>query len=155
MAAMDEDQFAREFAQLYRELYRLAVRRVHDGREQLSAETVALLLHLAQAGPSTLSELTRHFSRAMSTLSAKVAHLETQGLLARQADVEDARCTLIWLSPAGRQALLQALEVLDTGALAAAAAAMDVPQRAQLLEGMSALVSALPQVTPQERRLMP
>jgi hypothetical protein len=62
---MDAPDFAQQFGQLYRELYRLAVRRVSDGREPLSAETTALLLHLAQTGPMSLSQLARHFGRAL------------------------------------------------------------------------------------------
>ena len=73
---MDAMDFARRFGQLYREVYLRAVRRVDDGRERLSPETTALLLHLSQAGPSTLTELARHLHRSASTLSAKVSALE-------------------------------------------------------------------------------
>lgn len=145
---MDARDFAQQFAQLYRELYRLAVRRVDDGREPLSSETTALLLHLAQTGPMSLSELARHFDRALSTLSVKVAALEADGLLARQRDDDDARRALIWLSPRGRQVLLEALNVLDTPRLAAAAGQLDILQRQQLLDGLRALVAALPSPDP-------
>jgi DNA-binding MarR family transcriptional regulator len=143
MAPMDSQDFARDFGALYRELYRLAVRRVDDGREVLSAETTALLLHLSQTGPQTLSELTQHLDRSLSTLSAKVSELESQGLLARQRDEQDARRALIWLSPQGRAALLEALEVLDAATLAGAASQIDARQRTQLLDGLRALVAAL------------
>ena len=141
---MEADEFARQFSRLYRELYRLAVSRIDSSRERLSPETTALLLHLAQAGPMTLSELSRHFDRALSTLSAKVADLEDQGLLARQRDSLDARRALIWLSPAGRQELLDALEVLDTRTLAAAASQIGAVERLQLLASLRALINALP-----------
>lgn len=140
---MDSQDFAHEFGALYRELYRLAVRRVEDGREVLSAETTALLLHLSQTGPQTLSELTQHLDRSPSTLSAKVTELESQGLLARQRDEEDARRALIWLSPQGRAALLEALEVLDASVLAGAAERVDAEQLTQLLGGLRALIAAL------------
>lgn len=140
---MQADDFAQQFGQLYRELYRLAVRRISGG-ERLSPETTALLLHLAQFGPMTLTELSRHFHRAASTLSAKVADLQAQGLLARQRDDQDGRRALIWLSPNGRQQLLQALEVLDSGAVAAAAERMDAAERQRLLAGLRALVDGLP-----------
>ena len=141
---MDTQAFARQFGQLYRELYQRAVRRIDDPRDALSAETTALLLHLAQGGPMTLSELSRHFDRALSTLSAKVSALEDQGLLARQRDEADARRALIWLSPAGREQLLQALEVLDTALLASAAASMPAQQRSALLAALQSLIAALP-----------
>jgi DNA-binding MarR family transcriptional regulator len=141
---MDSQDFAQEFGVLYRELYRLAVRRVDDARDVLSAETTALFLHLSQTGPQTLSELTMHLDRAPSTLSAKVADLESQGLLARQRDESDARRALIWMTPAGRAALLQALEVLDTAVLATAAARVDPSRLDELLGGLRALIAALP-----------
>lgn len=140
---MAPDQFARQFGLLYREVYCLAVRRT-GSHERLSPETTALLLHLAQTGPLTLSELTRHFNRALSTLSAKITDLEGEGLLSRQRDDRDARRALIWLSPAGRQALADALQVLDPPTLATAAGQLDEGQRQQLLEGLRSLVSALP-----------
>jgi DNA-binding MarR family transcriptional regulator len=140
---MDSQDFARQFGALYRELYRLAVRRVDDGREVLSAETTALLLHLSQTGPQNLSELTQHLDRSPSTLSVKVTELESQGLLARQRDEGDARRTLIWLSPQGRAALLEALEVLDATALAGAADRIEPRQLAQLLDGLRTLIAAL------------
>lgn len=140
---MDSQDFAREFGALYRELYRLAVRRVDDGREVLSAETTALLLHLSQTGPQTLSELTQHLDRSPSTLSAKVTELESQGLLARQRDEDDARRALIWMSPQGRAALLEALEVLDASVLANAADRIEPRQLDQLLTGLRAFIAAL------------
>jgi len=39
---MESPQFADEFGRLYRKVYRVAVRRISDGREALSAETTAL-----------------------------------------------------------------------------------------------------------------
>lgn len=147
-ARMDAQLFAQAFGDLYRELYGRAVRRIDDAREAPSAETVALLLHLSQAGPLTLSELARHLDRALSTLSAKVAALEADGLLARQRDDADARRALIWLSPAGRAALTRAQEVLDLQRLAAAAAQLDGPRRRQIIDGLQALVAALPPPDP-------
>ena len=145
---MDAQAFARDFGELYRQLYQRAVRRIDDARDAPSAETTALLLHLAQAGPMTLSELSRHFDRALSTLSAKVNALQAQGLLARQRDEADARRALIWLSPSGREHLLQALEVLDRTLLATAAQALSSEQRSALLAALQSLIAALPPTTP-------
>jgi DNA-binding MarR family transcriptional regulator len=141
---MDTQAFATHFGQLYRELYQRAVRRINDPRDAPSAETTALLLHLAQAGPMTLSELSRHFDRALSTLSVKVSALEDQGLLTRQRDEGDARRALIWLNPTGRERLLEALEVLDTTLLATAAHSLSAEQRSALLAGLQSLIAALP-----------
>ncbi|HEX5682596.1 MAG TPA: MarR family winged helix-turn-helix transcriptional regulator [Ideonella sp.] len=143
---MDEQDvgFAREFGALYRELYRVAVRRIDDGRDKVSAETTALMLHLAQAGPMTLSEMAQHFGRAMSTLSAKVAALESQGWLTRQPDPADARRAEIWLSAAGHAALDEAVDVLDTRRLAVAAEVLDPAQRMALLQSLRQLIAAVP-----------
>lgn len=143
MARMSAHDFAHEFGALYREIHRMAARRVDDARDVLSVETTALLLHLSQTGPQTLSELTMHLDRAPSTLSAKVAELESQGLLARQRDNSDARRALIWMSPAGCAALLQALDVLDTSLLATVAERVDPSRLNELLEGLRSLVAAL------------
>lgn len=140
---MESPQFADEFGRLYREVYRVAVRRISDGREALSAETTGLLSHLAQAGPMSLSEMAQHFDRALSTLSAKVAALEADGLLARQRDDDDGRRATIWLSARGRQVLADALEVLDRQRLSAAAERLSPEQRGQLIDGLHALTAAL------------
>jgi DNA-binding MarR family transcriptional regulator len=142
-AAMEPDEFAAGFGQLYQQVYRLAARRIADSREQLSTETTALLLHLAQSGPLSLSEMARHFDRALSTLSVKIAALEAEGLLARQRDDGDARRALVWLSPQGRAVLDQALQVLDAQRLGRAAEELPAERRRQLLDGLRELVAAL------------
>lgn len=140
--------FATLFSAQFRELYGLAARRVADGRALMSAETTALLMHLAQSGPLTLSEMAQHFGRALSTLSVKVAALEADGLLARQRDDGDARRALIWLGPHGRAVLDEALQVLDTPQLAAAAERLAPAMREQLLQGLAQLLAALRQAGP-------
>jgi DNA-binding MarR family transcriptional regulator len=144
MGSMDAIDFAREFGVLYRELYRLGARRVGDGRDVLAVETTALLLHLAQSGPVTLTELSSHLQRSPSTLSAKVSELESQGLLARQRDDQDARRALIWLSGEGRRTLMEALEVLDGESLAAAAGALEASTRDEIITGLRMLIAAIP-----------
>jgi DNA-binding MarR family transcriptional regulator len=88
--------------------------------------------------------MAHHFDRALSTLSAKVALLESQGLLARQTDEHDGRRVLIWLSARGRAALDAALQVLDHPRLAHAGATLSAAQRQHLLGGLQALINALP-----------
>lgn len=151
---MESPQFAHEFGQLYREVYRVAVRRVSDGREPLSPETTALLLHLAQAGPMSLSEMALHFDRALSTLSAKVAALEADGLLTRQRDDDDGRRATIWLSARGREVLADALDVLDRQRLSDAAERLSPEQRGRLIDGLRALMAALSPTPSPERSPM-
>ena len=140
---MDEAAFATRVNDAFRAIYERGARRVADARERPSPETVALLLHLAQAGPLTLTELAQHLARAPSTLSAKAAALEAQGLLARQPDEADGRRALIWLSPAGRAALDEALQPLDATRLVSAAARLSAGQRDTVVQALATLHAAL------------
>lgn len=140
---MDEATFAERTNAWFRAIYARGARRVADARERPSPETLSLLMHLAQAGPLTLTELAAHVARAPSTLSAKVSTLEAQGLLARQPDEGDGRKAMLWLSPAGRAALDEALQVLDAGRLAAAAARLSARERDTVVQALATLHGAL------------
>ena len=140
---MDADAFADRFALDYQDVYLHAVRRVRDKRDQLTPETTAFLLHLAEAGPMTLTELSRHLSRAPSTLSEMVDHLAAKALVRREPDPDDARRALIWLTACGREALAEEMRVLDHGRLVRAAARLDPARRALLAEALGDLVKAL------------
>ena len=137
------DAFAAEFEALFRATYRAAVRRVRDKRERLSPETVALLDHLAAAGPLTAGELSRHVDRAPSTLTEMVDHLVDKGLLTRDRDPADARRSLIWLTDAGQAALIEARNVLDLDVLARAGAELTPEQRDSLIDHFRAFVAHL------------
>jgi len=105
MAAMDTDAFARRFELAYRDLYLRAVRRVRDKRDRLTAETTAFLLHLAEAGPMSLTELARHMGRAQSTTSEMALQVLAKPLLARAAE---------GLTPAERADLTRLMDRLNT-----------------------------------------
>jgi DNA-binding MarR family transcriptional regulator len=140
---MTDAEFAAAFEDLFRSTYLRAVRRVRDKRERLTPETVAFLDHLAMSGPLTPGELARHLDRAPSTLSEMVDHLLAKGLLERDRDPSDARRSLIWLSPAGRDALIEARQVLDLDSLARAAAALPEADRTAFLNIFNTFVHAL------------
>jgi DNA-binding MarR family transcriptional regulator len=140
---MDPQAFAERFALTYQDVYLHAVRRVRDKREQLTRETTAFLLHLAEAGPMSLGELSRHLSRAPSTLSEMVDHMAGKDLVRREPDPADARRALIWLTAHGRDALAEEMRVLDTSRLARAAAGLPPDRRALLAETLTELVHAL------------
>ena len=140
---MDETLFAAEVNEAYRAVYLLGARRVADSRMLPSPEAVGLLWHLAQSGPLTLSEMSRHLQRAPSTLSVKVASLETQGLLTRQQDSDDARRALVWLTPKGREALDEAMHVLDHTRLREAGRRLSATQRSRIAGALRELHEAL------------
>lgn len=142
------DAFAAEFEDLFRATYRAAVRRVRDKRERRSPESIALLDHLAAAGPLTAGELARHVDRAPSTLTEMVDHMVEKGLLARDRDPTDARRSLVWLTDAGQAALLESRNVLDQDILAAAGAHLTHEQRQALLDHFRAFVAQLRGVRP-------
>jgi DNA-binding MarR family transcriptional regulator len=96
-----------------------------DGpRSQLPNASLAVLEHLAMAGPLTVGEASAHLHRAQSVVSEIVSHLERQSLLERESDPADRRRTLIWLTPAGQAALRRDREVLSADLLASALARM-------------------------------
>lgn len=140
---MDPQAFADRFALNFQDVYLHAVRRVRDKRDQLTPETTAFLLHLAEAGPMTLTELSRHLSRAPSTLSEMVDHLAAKALVRRDPDPTDARRALIWLTAGGRETLTREMQVLDADRLARAAAQLPPERRDLLAETLAELVHAL------------
>jgi len=134
----DEAQ-AGEFAELFRAVY-LTFHRRDGPRSQLPNASLAVLEHLALAGPLTIGEAAAHLHRAQSVVSEIVSHLERQGLLERESDPADRRRTLIWLTAAGHEALRREREVLSLDLLGPALAGLAPGEAAALLAGMRALV---------------
>ena len=140
---MDPDTFADRFAQAHQDVYPHAVRRVRDKRERLTRETAAFLLHLAEAGPMTLTELSRHLDRAPSTLSEMVDHLAGKDLIRREPDPQDRRRALIWLTAHGREVQAREMYALDRDHLRRAADRLPPDRRALLAEVLGDLINAL------------
>lgn len=135
----DERERAERFAAQFRAVY-LTYHRRDGPRSQLAGASRAVLEHLAMAGPLTIGEAAAHLSRAQSVVSEIVSHLQDQGLLERETDPADRRRTLIWLTPAGHEALRQDREVLGLDLLAHAFATMPAGQADALIAGLAALV---------------
>jgi DNA-binding MarR family transcriptional regulator len=138
---------AREFAELFRAVY-LTFHRRDGPRSQLPNASLAVLEHLAMAGPLTVGEASAHLRRAQSVVSEIVSHLERQSLLERESDPADRRRTLIWLTPAGHAALRRDREVLSADLLASALAKMPSDQASALLAALRALVQSATPPTP-------
>jgi len=135
----DEREQAERFAAQFRAVY-LTFHRRDRPRSQLAGASRAVLEHLAMAGPLTIGEAAAHLSRAQSVVSEIVGHLSDQGLLERENDPADRRRTLIWLAPAGHEALRRDREVLGLDLLAGAFARMPSGQAETLITGLRALV---------------
>jgi DNA-binding MarR family transcriptional regulator len=138
-AVTEERMRAERFAELFRAVY-LTFHRRDGPRGQLAGASRAVLEHLALAGPLTVGEAAAHLDRAQSVVSEMVAHLERQGLLEREADPADRRRTLIWLTPAGHEALRRDREVLSVDQLARALAGLPPAQADDLIAGLRDLV---------------
>src|SRR4051794_16574804 len=109
---MDEDADpAAAYAELFPAVY-LRFHRRDDRRSDLSAASRAVLQHLAQSGPLTVSEMARHLDRAQSVVSELVDGLERRGWLERVRDGRDRRRTLVWLSDAGSELVARDRDVL-------------------------------------------
>jgi DNA-binding MarR family transcriptional regulator len=133
------EEDARAFAELFREAY-LRFHRRDGKRSELSGASRAVLLHLSQAGPMTVGELALHLDRAQSVVSEILNQLEGKGVLEREADPQDRRRTLVWLSPEGFDVLRADRDVLSVDALAGAFEDLSVDERAALLTTLSRLV---------------
>jgi DNA-binding MarR family transcriptional regulator len=142
VVAMSKDIDAREFMRLFADVYQHFYRRVDAGDYRIRPESLAVLQHLHQSGPLTVTEAAAHFSRSQSAMSEIVDRLENRGLVMRIADERDRRRHLVWLSPDGRQMLSEAEEVLSVSRLARAMNQMNDGDRASLLKGMQALLDA-------------
>jgi DNA-binding MarR family transcriptional regulator len=133
---------AGEFEQLFRAVY-LTFHRRDAPRGQLAAASLAVLEHLALAGPLTIGEAAAHLRRAQSVVSEIVSHLERQGLLERESDPADRRRTLVWLTLAGQTTLRRQREVLSEELLAGALGRMPPEQVGALLGALRALVQSV------------
>jgi len=133
--------FASAFEQAFQQVY-LRFHRRDGRRSELPNASRAVLLHLAQSGPLTVTEAARHLDRAQSVVSEIVGHLERKGLLEREADPADRRRTLVWLTPAGFAELERDARVLSADLLRQAADRLDARTRAALLAGLAALLDA-------------
>jgi len=66
-----------------------------------------ILLTLAEMGCVELNVLTRRVARDKSQMTRSIRSLETKGLVARQTSPRDARVSLVRLTPAGDQVVLE------------------------------------------------
>ena len=137
---MTEDQArAERFTELFRAVY-LTFHRRDRPRSELHGASRAVLEHLALSGPLTIGEAAAHMRRAQSVMSEIVTHLERDGLLERESDPADRRRTLIWLTPAGHEALRRDREVLEVALLARAISRLPHGQADELNSAMRALI---------------
>jgi DNA-binding MarR family transcriptional regulator len=134
----DPQDFARAFEAAFQQAY-LRFHRRDGKRSQMSGVSRAVLLHLAHTGPLTVGEAAKHLDRAQSVVSDIVTQLESKDLLTREPDPDDRRRTLVWLTPAGFDALDRERQVLSTELVARAASTLSAEDRAALVGTLEAL----------------
>ncbi len=128
-------------------LYPAVYRRFHVSRQatpgaDVTPRMLSVLQHLAAADPLTLGELTLHLGLGKATVSELVDRLEAKGLVDRMRDERDKRRVFIWLTDEGRARAVAHPQVLRDDLLARALARMAPDARAQLVQGLHALLHA-------------
>lgn len=139
---MDAKRAASEFGRLYADVYRHLHRRRDPRAHRPSGETLALLQHLRDTGPLTVTEAARHFDRSQSAMSERMERMLERGLLARLRDERDRRRHLLWLTPDAERLLREETEVLSSELLGRAAQRMNKADRQALVRGMRGLLDA-------------
>jgi DNA-binding MarR family transcriptional regulator len=119
---------------------RLAVTRLNrrlraEGDIGLSPSAMAALASIGRHGPLSLGELAAMEGVKPPTVTATVAALEAEGLVARQLDGRDRRITRVTLTPPGRQRL-EGSKRRKTAYLASRLEALDESQVRQLDESL-------------------
>jgi DNA-binding MarR family transcriptional regulator len=94
---------------------------------------------LARDGATSIATLARLRRVRHQTMSATVADLEAQGLVARAADPSDARGVLVSLTPTGTAMIAESRVRRSARILAAAEAALTPEERAVLARAAAAL----------------
>lgn len=106
----------------------------------------AATLGALRDGPVRLGPLARRLGITPSTLTRNLARLESERLVKREADPEDARAARVGLTPAGERAAAR-VEAQET-AFASAILARLGPERAvELLGALSELLGAVREET--------
>ncbi|SDR80549.1 DNA-binding transcriptional regulator, MarR family [Friedmanniella luteola] len=81
----------------------------------LSLAAARILARLSDNGPTRISELAVAERCSQPTITNHIKRLEAAGLVARNADVRDARAWMIELTPEGREQLATLRDSLGTG----------------------------------------
>lgn len=137
-------RFARDFASTYLRFHR---RVPHPGYRP-SREALAVLRHLRNTGPVTVSEAAEHFRRSQAATSEVLGRLVDRGLLERVPDERDRRRTLVWLTSTGQDVLEREEQVLSVDLLEHAFRQMAPDDREQLVRGLEALLATVPSPEP-------
>lgn len=141
---MDElDRAATDILRHYPRIY-VACHVDHKHRKgqgsAVSARDQTILAHVPDAGVRQ-QELGAHLDLAPSTVSEALKRLAAMGLVALDADPQDARGNVVRLTTKGRGAIAET-SVLDIGRVRAALARLSAEERIAIVRGLSLLADA-------------
>lgn len=114
----------------------------HHSSWALPLAQVRLLSQINAWGTARVTDLAREEHCSQPTMTARVQGLEAQGWLARAADPEDARSTLLTLTEEGRAVLAEA-RGKRARVLEALMARLDAGERQRLEDATAALHALL------------
>jgi DNA-binding MarR family transcriptional regulator len=121
-----------------------------EARNDLSRTAAATLARLREDGPQRVGALATAESVTQPTITCVVQRLEREGLVAREADPQDARAVRISITDAGLQAL-DARSLARATVLDGRLERLDAEQRRSLVAALGALDELLgdaPATTP-------
>ena len=101
----------------------------------LPVTSILLLEHLEDAGPRRVSQIAACQNVGMPAVTPRLKDLEREGFVTRSADPDDARVSLITLSPAG----VEVLERLRAARCAVLSDALSDLDRAEIAKAATAL----------------
>ena len=105
---MDAETDLRAVARLRLAVVRLARQIRQNAHSGVTPSQLSALSTLDRHGPMRLADLAYHEGIARSTITRLVRQLDDSGLITREADPRDGRCTIAALSPAGHLLLSDA-----------------------------------------------
>lgn len=146
---MDE---ANEVTQLFGDIYLHLHPRREPSSYRPSRASLAVLRHLAIAGPVTVGEAARHLRRSQAATSELLNRLIERQFLARQVDENDRRQHRIWLTPAGQRLVTDESEPLDREELRVVFAGLEDEDRQLILAGLRCLARASEEYAQTQRR---
>lgn len=115
----------------------------------LAPRHMNLLITVALVGPLSVSDLSARLGIGLATASLLVGELGRVGLLARTEDESDRRRTIVDLAPGQRQAI-GAFVAKRAGVIQTALETLEPAERAALIKGLRAIVTALETLSVEE-----
>ncbi|HEY9287358.1 MAG TPA: MarR family transcriptional regulator [Candidatus Dormibacteraeota bacterium] len=137
-------------------------RRSHDVPDAIKSEWhrfglaprhLNVMILLALAGPLSVSQLSSRLEVGLPSASLLVGELGRVGVVVRQEDERDRRRTIVDLAPAHREAVMGFVS-RRAGIIESALESLEPTERAALIKGLRALVTALEAAATEEPQLV-